>query len=270
MASFVPDPMVKCAVCAASPSSTTLPSCHDPHRTVRKLIHVERFDISRFPPSVSAKSASQNRMLSPSAASASPAERHTDSGVSTMNVLVSASNGYPWTWNIPCSVSRNTNVNARNTRSVPNQMYRVRWTSMVGRNASARLDRVALWTPSAAATRSASAARANASGTSASNRSSTPSERHRPWRTASSRFLAIAVKTWPRERTIASPNTTSMALHRANESAMSSYVDRSASRREPSVSSLNTTPHPNVASGAFRSITVTSCDGSPFFMSSAK
>jgi hypothetical protein len=86
------------------------------------LIHVERFDIRRWSASVSEKRSSQKAMLSASDAPSRPAARQTDSGVSTMNVLVSASNGYPWTWNIPSSVSRNTKVKARNTRSVPNHM----------------------------------------------------------------------------------------------------------------------------------------------------
>jgi hypothetical protein len=34
IASLVPLPIVKCAVCAASPSSTTFPWCHDSHRQV--------------------------------------------------------------------------------------------------------------------------------------------------------------------------------------------------------------------------------------------
>src|SRR6266566_2982520 len=61
-----------------------------------------------------------------------------------------------------------------------------------------------------------------------------------------------------------------MAPHRANVSVISVYVSKSASRNEPSVSSENTTPQPNVASGGLRSNTVTSCDGSAFFISSAK
>ena len=44
----------------------------------------------------------------------------------------------------------------------------------------------------------------------------------------------------------------------------------SASRKAPSVSSENTTPQPNVASGALRSRIVTSCPGSAFFIRSPK
>src|SRR5881296_2246047 len=61
-----------------------------------------------------------------------------------------------------------------------------------------------------------------------------------------------------------------MAPHRANVSVISVYVSKSASRNAPRVSSENTTPHPNVASGGFRSKTVIPCDGSAFFMRSAK
>ena len=44
IASFVPDPIVKCAVWAASPMSTMRSRCHDSQRTVTKLVHTERFD----------------------------------------------------------------------------------------------------------------------------------------------------------------------------------------------------------------------------------
>src|SRR5690348_17920874 len=43
MASLVPEPMEKCAVCAASPSSTTFSCRHVWHRTVPKLTHRELF-----------------------------------------------------------------------------------------------------------------------------------------------------------------------------------------------------------------------------------
>src|SRR6266516_1352942 len=62
----------------------------------------------------------------------------------------------------------------------------------------------------------------------------------------------------------------SMALHVAKVSVISSNVGRSESRSAPSVSSENTTPHPYVASGGFRSITLMSCEGSAFFMSRLK
>ena len=42
IASFVPDPMEKCAVCAESPRSTVLPSTHRSHRTVGKTRQIER------------------------------------------------------------------------------------------------------------------------------------------------------------------------------------------------------------------------------------
>ena len=43
MASLVPEPMEKWAVCAASPTSTTFPSCQRSLRTVWKLSHLELF-----------------------------------------------------------------------------------------------------------------------------------------------------------------------------------------------------------------------------------
>src|SRR6266542_2123060 len=61
-----------------------------------------------------------------------------------------------------------------------------------------------------------------------------------------------------------------MAPHRANVSVISVYVSKSASLNDPRVSSENTTPQPNVASGGLRSNTVTSWEGSAFFISMAK
>jgi len=46
MASLVPEPIEKCAVCAASPSSTTLPSRQVRHLTVLKVVHRELFATS--------------------------------------------------------------------------------------------------------------------------------------------------------------------------------------------------------------------------------
>ncbi len=58
IASFVPDPIQKCAVCAESPSSTTFPACHAAHFSVAKPIHFELFGSSRQPCNTSAKSRS--------------------------------------------------------------------------------------------------------------------------------------------------------------------------------------------------------------------
>jgi hypothetical protein len=93
MASLVPDPMVKWAVWAASPSRTTLPWCQLWQRTVTKLIHSDRLDSSLCPPSSGANSSWQAAMLSSSPAWSSPAARQVASVHSTMNVLVSASKG---------------------------------------------------------------------------------------------------------------------------------------------------------------------------------
>ena len=43
MASFVPEPIEKCAVCAASPSRTTLPCAQFSQRTVPKVTQRELF-----------------------------------------------------------------------------------------------------------------------------------------------------------------------------------------------------------------------------------
>ena len=47
IASFVPEPIEKCAVCAASPSSTTLSAHQRALRTVTKLIHLELLAMQR-------------------------------------------------------------------------------------------------------------------------------------------------------------------------------------------------------------------------------
>ena len=46
IASLVPEPIEKCAVCAASPSSTTFSCRQNGLRTVTKLIQRVRFSIS--------------------------------------------------------------------------------------------------------------------------------------------------------------------------------------------------------------------------------
>ena len=98
MASLVPEPMEKCAVCAASPSSTTFRCRQVPHRTVVNVVHRELFANSSCPPSTSAH---RPRIISidasslcpggsPAARSAggpNPARRHTSSCISRMKVL---------------------------------------------------------------------------------------------------------------------------------------------------------------------------------------
>ncbi len=56
MASLVPEPIEKCAVCAASPISTTLPWRQVSLRTVRKLSQLELFANTRWPSRRSANS----------------------------------------------------------------------------------------------------------------------------------------------------------------------------------------------------------------------
>ena len=104
MASLVPEPMEKCAVCAASPSSTTFRCRQVWHRTVVKLTHRELLanrlcwptGAAPGPPSTSAH---RPRIISieasslcpgarPVAAAApNPARRHTSSCISRMKVL---------------------------------------------------------------------------------------------------------------------------------------------------------------------------------------
>jgi hypothetical protein len=132
MASFVPDPIVKCAVWAASPIEHRRSRCHDSQRTVTKLVHSDRFDRSRWPRSSSANSASQNAMLSSSVASRSPAASHVASGHSTMNVLVGVERVAVHLEQPVLGLPEDERERG-NTRSVPNHTYRVRCTSSVGR-----------------------------------------------------------------------------------------------------------------------------------------
>src|SRR5215213_4418360 len=141
IASLVPDPIEKCAVCAASPSSTVAPALQSRQRSSLKASHTERFDSSSCPSSTPANSSRQNARLSCSDNSSSPARCHVSARVSTMNVLVPSSNGYACAWNTPCSVSTNANVNASSATSVPNQANRVGYTSTCGPKASSRARR---------------------------------------------------------------------------------------------------------------------------------
>src|SRR5215472_6612777 len=102
MASLVPDPIEKCAVCAASPISTTLPCRQLRQRSVPKLIHLELLASIAWPYSmwpsrslileIEAWSDSPGGRLA-GAMAANPAAAHTCSCISTMNVLPDASYG---------------------------------------------------------------------------------------------------------------------------------------------------------------------------------
>ena len=99
IASLVPDPIEKCAVWAASPSSTTLPSYQCSLRTVVKLSHLELLVRTSWPWSSSAKislirstaywSETPGGSTSCSVRSR-PARRQTSSCISTMKVEPSA------------------------------------------------------------------------------------------------------------------------------------------------------------------------------------
>ena len=96
MASLVPEPMEKCAVCPESPSRAMFLYTRVLLRIVRKAIHLLLFAM-RFPPAMSSlKISAMRSMLSVSltpggrlAAStlSSPARCHVSSCISTMNVL---------------------------------------------------------------------------------------------------------------------------------------------------------------------------------------
>src|SRR6266496_2409050 len=83
MASLVPEPMVKWAVCAESPSSTILPWCQLRLRRVTKLNQIERLESSLWSPSSGRNSSSQKRRPSSSGSWSSPARRQADAHTST-------------------------------------------------------------------------------------------------------------------------------------------------------------------------------------------
>ena len=93
MARRVPDPMEKCAECAASPTSTMLPCRHARFRTVGKPRQIDRFRISRCDPSSSAKTSSRKRAVSRSEAVSMPAARQVASVASTMKVEIASGAG---------------------------------------------------------------------------------------------------------------------------------------------------------------------------------
>ncbi len=93
IASFVPEPIEKWAVWAASPNSTTFSWLHWAQRTVAKLIHLELLPINRCPSSRSAKISAHRSSASGSdspgarpGSAVKPARRHTSSCISTMSV----------------------------------------------------------------------------------------------------------------------------------------------------------------------------------------
>ena len=100
IASFVPEPIEKCAVCAASPSSTTFSWRQCSLRTVWKFSHFELLATSVWPPSMLGEQLAAERdassSFSPGAKAASsvaskPARRQVASSVSTMKVLIVSS-----------------------------------------------------------------------------------------------------------------------------------------------------------------------------------
>ena len=197
MASFVPEPIEKCAVWAASPTTTVRPWCQTLFTTFGKSSQSERFERSSWPSRSRANSRSQKARLSSSDSSSRPARRHVASGHSTMNVLVRSSKGYACTWKSPCPVSLKMNVKASKTRSVPNQTYlQPSGATDVPSSRSSPL-LTTLLTPSAPTTRSASS---GAPSSSTPNARSTPREKQRRWRISRSRLRAIAEKEWPCDR----------------------------------------------------------------------
>ncbi len=70
----------------------------------------------------------------------------------------------------------------------------------------------------------------------------------------------IAAKPCPPLVTTSPLKCTSMSSQRANSASIAACTTGSACSMPPSVSSLNTTPNPNVSSAALRSQTVISCE----------
>jgi hypothetical protein len=200
IASFVPEPIEKCAVWAASPTSTMFSWCQHSFRTVGNARQTERLMSSSWPSRWSAKSTAMYATVSSSVVWSSPARRQVSSWHSTMNVLCASSKGYACTWNRPCSFSRKMNVNASSTFVVPSQVKRFGRQSRLGLNVSACASRMKELMPSAARIRSASA-NASSESTSLSKCSSTPSSRQRSWKICSNFLRASPAKPWPVERT---------------------------------------------------------------------
>src|SRR3954453_2617457 len=161
-------------------------------------------------------------------------------------------------------------VKASNTRSVPSHMCALGRRSSTGAKTSAYLVRTAEFAPSAATTRSYSRPSASTSGPSVRKVNRTPSSAQRSCSSWSRTLRLIAAKPWPPIVVRVPRKWTSTSSHRANRSAMRAYTTGSACSMPPRVSSLRTTPKPNVSSGALRSQTSTSASARSAFASAAK
>ena len=89
MASLVPEPMEKCAVCSASPSSTRLACDQRALCTSGNCRQIELLEISAWPSSASAKTRSHDARVSASLMAAKPARSKVAASTSTMKVLSS-------------------------------------------------------------------------------------------------------------------------------------------------------------------------------------
>ena len=86
IASRVPDPTEKCAVWAASPTSTTFPADQRAFAIVGNRRHSDLLHISGCPSSSSSKSRARKRAVSSSLAASIPALRQVSSVASAMKV----------------------------------------------------------------------------------------------------------------------------------------------------------------------------------------
>ena len=91
MASLVPEPIEKCAVAFASPTSTALSRTQVLLTMFGKLRHSERFRISGWPSSSAAKTRSSTGSISVSLIASKPKLRQVASSVSITQVERSAS-----------------------------------------------------------------------------------------------------------------------------------------------------------------------------------
>jgi hypothetical protein len=154
---------------------------------------------------------------------------------------------------VPHSVSSMKNLKASKTWSVPSHMYFERPIEIVVRNDSAKRFRTIEFAPSAARTRSLSAASSSTSGAGVEKRTSTSRSAQRSCRSHRRSLRPIAAKPWPPTELISPRKWMSMSLHLANFAAIASATYRSAVSIPPRVSSENTTPKPNVSSARLRS-----------------
>src|SRR5260221_9496750 len=119
IASFVPEPMEKCAVALASPISTMLSATQRSQRMVGKLRQIERLVISRWPCSSCANRPSAKRADAASSSLSRPARAKACGSVSIIQVERCGSDWEEWPFERPGSVSGEKKVKASDGRGGP-------------------------------------------------------------------------------------------------------------------------------------------------------